>query len=265
MSAAAAFVIGDKVGYLRCRSDRSYAHEGMVLAVYPNGITSHGHPMVKIEGKSGLVAASHCKLLAAAENSWSEKNPRRGVCRRCGCTDANACYKGDATAGLGGACFWANDEQTLCSECDVPRVEKVPVQGGRKQMTICPSEGHVPTRVLGVLARLELGPSCRLNELMEAQFETTVPGLVHSEVHRMFMGEGVSVRVANRTAAALARAKKASADKPNGGGMSGRPDKDCPRGDGPMIKAGRGYRCAKHGKYNAILKQIEKETAESPE
>lgn len=36
----------------------------------------------------------------------------RGVCDVCGCTDFNAC-----SDPVYGNCWWANDEQTLCSHC----------------------------------------------------------------------------------------------------------------------------------------------------
>lgn len=35
-----------------------------------------------------------------------------GVCRKCGCTENNACY----VTGVG-SCWWVDDTKTLCSHC----------------------------------------------------------------------------------------------------------------------------------------------------
>lgn len=37
---------------------------------------------------------------------------KRGVCRKCGCTENNACY----VSGIA-ACCWVDDTKTLCSHC----------------------------------------------------------------------------------------------------------------------------------------------------
>lgn len=62
-TSAAGFVINDRVGYKSVKSDTEFQHEGVVLGVYPDGIPSCKEPMLKIEGKSGTVLASHCTLL----------------------------------------------------------------------------------------------------------------------------------------------------------------------------------------------------------
>ncbi|WP_211220345.1 hypothetical protein [Solobacterium moorei] len=37
---------------------------------------------------------------------------KRGVCRKCGCTENSACY----VSGIG-TCWWVDDTKTLCSHC----------------------------------------------------------------------------------------------------------------------------------------------------
>lgn len=38
-----------------------------------------------------------------------------GICSVCGCTETNACVDVDY-----GACWWTDDEETLCSHCAPP-------------------------------------------------------------------------------------------------------------------------------------------------
>ena len=37
---------------------------------------------------------------------------KKGVCRKCGCTENNACYDKEM-----GTCWWVDDTKTLCSHC----------------------------------------------------------------------------------------------------------------------------------------------------
>jgi len=58
------FGIGDAVGYKSVKTDAAFQHVGKVYDVWPDGIPSCGEPMLKIEGKSGCVLASHCVLIS---------------------------------------------------------------------------------------------------------------------------------------------------------------------------------------------------------
>ncbi len=51
---------GDRVGYRTILDEPAFDLVGKVIAVYPDGIPSCRRPMVKIEGKSGVVLESHC-------------------------------------------------------------------------------------------------------------------------------------------------------------------------------------------------------------
>lgn len=61
--ASAGFQEKDLVGYKSVKTDAEFQHQGIVIEVYPDGIPSSKEPMLKIEGKSGVVLASHCTLL----------------------------------------------------------------------------------------------------------------------------------------------------------------------------------------------------------
>lgn len=45
-----------------------------------------------------------------------------GVCRVCGCTDNNPCYNPKH-----GNCWWADEEQTICSHCAVTSINDDPL------------------------------------------------------------------------------------------------------------------------------------------
>jgi hypothetical protein len=57
------FKVGDRVGYLSVLGDSKFQHVGKVRSVHPDGIPSCPKPMVMIEGKAGVVLASHCVAL----------------------------------------------------------------------------------------------------------------------------------------------------------------------------------------------------------
>jgi hypothetical protein len=63
---------------------------------------------------------------------WRAKQPRPGVCRGCGCTEARACV---------GGCAWADDSQTLCTTCQPWTVQ-------RANLTLLESRDRRPTVVL---------------------------------------------------------------------------------------------------------------------
>lgn len=54
------FKEGDLVGYKSVLEDSEFQHVGKVRSVHPNGIPSCREPMVMLEGKAGVVLASHC-------------------------------------------------------------------------------------------------------------------------------------------------------------------------------------------------------------
>jgi hypothetical protein len=53
-------------------------------------------------------AGARCFVIRTVDDLQRELRPRRGVCRKCGCTDARACE---------GGCAWADETQTLCTRC----------------------------------------------------------------------------------------------------------------------------------------------------
>ena len=59
------FKIGDKVGYVSVLGDSEFQHVGKVYDIWEEGIPSCREPMLKIEGKSGCVLATHCIHLPA--------------------------------------------------------------------------------------------------------------------------------------------------------------------------------------------------------
>lgn len=63
---AAGFVVGDKVGYKSVIADEEFQHVGKVRSVHQDGIPSCNEPMLMIDGKGGVVLASHCTLLERA-------------------------------------------------------------------------------------------------------------------------------------------------------------------------------------------------------
>jgi hypothetical protein len=62
-TSAAGFMVNDEVGYKSSLKDEEYQHVGKVHSVHPGGIPSSDEPMLMIEGKSGVVLASHCTLI----------------------------------------------------------------------------------------------------------------------------------------------------------------------------------------------------------
>lgn len=48
------------------------------------------------------------RALERRKDEAASPKPRRGVCRKCGCTDNSACEYG---------CAWVDDAHTLCSAC----------------------------------------------------------------------------------------------------------------------------------------------------
>lgn len=62
-TSAAGFQINDEVGYKSSLKDTEFQHVGKIRSVHPEGIPSSNEPMVMIEGKSGVVLASHCTLI----------------------------------------------------------------------------------------------------------------------------------------------------------------------------------------------------------
>lgn len=52
--------VGEKVGYVSRLGDNEFQHVGRIHTVLPDGIPSCKEPMVMIEGKAGVVLASHC-------------------------------------------------------------------------------------------------------------------------------------------------------------------------------------------------------------
>ena len=61
-----AMKIGQNVGYLSVHGDNEFQHVGRVVEVHPDGIPSCQEPMVKLEGKAGVVLWSHCIRLKDA-------------------------------------------------------------------------------------------------------------------------------------------------------------------------------------------------------
>ena len=55
--------VGDLVGYVSVIGDKTYQHIGKVYELWPEGIPSCREPMLKIEGKAGVVLVSHCTKL----------------------------------------------------------------------------------------------------------------------------------------------------------------------------------------------------------
>lgn len=58
--------IGQKVAYFPLRESVKHTLH-VVTAVYPKGIPSCKEPMVMLEGKSGVILASHCKAIVSGE------------------------------------------------------------------------------------------------------------------------------------------------------------------------------------------------------
>lgn len=54
------FAIGDKVGYVSRLGDSEFQHVGKVRDVIPDGIPSCKKPLLMLDGKSGVVLATHC-------------------------------------------------------------------------------------------------------------------------------------------------------------------------------------------------------------
>lgn len=57
---ACPFKEGDLVGYKSCLEDPEFSHVGRVREVYLDGIPSHRCPMIKLEGKAGVLDIDHC-------------------------------------------------------------------------------------------------------------------------------------------------------------------------------------------------------------
>lgn len=55
--------VDDKVGYRSTLKDQDFSHIGRVRSVHPDGIPSCREPMIMIEGKAGVVLATHCTVL----------------------------------------------------------------------------------------------------------------------------------------------------------------------------------------------------------
>lgn len=55
-----AFKVGDVVGYKSLLEDAEFANVGRVYDVWLDGIPSCPRPMIKIEGKAGVVDPRHC-------------------------------------------------------------------------------------------------------------------------------------------------------------------------------------------------------------
>lgn len=73
-------------------------------------------------GAKGGRSRSPAKLRACRQNAKKAakaRKIRRGVCRRCGCTDDAAC--GDP---IFGSCTWTDKSHTLCSACLNPKERK---------------------------------------------------------------------------------------------------------------------------------------------
>lgn len=57
---------GDIVEYFSLKGDAKPRHVGKVLHILSGGIPSCNRPMIKIEGFSGYVLKSHCRIKADA-------------------------------------------------------------------------------------------------------------------------------------------------------------------------------------------------------
>jgi hypothetical protein len=57
------FRIGDLVGYKSTLRDQEFHHIGKVREVLLDGIPLCQEPMVMLEGKAGVVLASHCTVI----------------------------------------------------------------------------------------------------------------------------------------------------------------------------------------------------------
>ena len=60
------FAVGDRVGYLSVLGDSEFQHVGEVYELWPDGIPSCREPMLKSEGKAGVVLAEHCVKIPGA-------------------------------------------------------------------------------------------------------------------------------------------------------------------------------------------------------
>jgi hypothetical protein len=54
------FKVGDVVGYKSCLEDPEFTHVGRVYDVWIDGIPSDRRPLIKIEGKAGVIDPDHC-------------------------------------------------------------------------------------------------------------------------------------------------------------------------------------------------------------
>lgn len=74
-----------------------------------------------------------------------------GKCKKCGCTDNNACVHPDF-----GSCFWMDDDHELCSHCvELPDDPLVKLTNDLKldiNKTLCDSD-HEPRSKLSLLLR----------------------------------------------------------------------------------------------------------------
>ena len=59
--------IGDLVGYKSLLGDKDFQHVGRVHTILPDGIPSCREPLVMLDGKSGVVLASHCTIITDKE------------------------------------------------------------------------------------------------------------------------------------------------------------------------------------------------------
>ena len=57
-------------------------------------------------------------IFSFSEKRISSKTLTSGVCRECGCTEDNACFHPEHDA-----CYWLDDEQTLCSHCGIEEIK----------------------------------------------------------------------------------------------------------------------------------------------
>ena len=70
--------IGDLVGYFSVIGDEDFQHVGKIYDIWENGIPSNPERMVKIEGKAGVVCASHCRIISQERaNAWIGDQQRR--------------------------------------------------------------------------------------------------------------------------------------------------------------------------------------------
>lgn len=61
------FEVGDLVGYKSCIDDPEFQHVGRVYEIWATGIPSDRRPLLKIQGKAGVIDPDHCTKLCVSE------------------------------------------------------------------------------------------------------------------------------------------------------------------------------------------------------